>query len=163
MLCLLSLAVSIPPLHAVQWGPIQIADREIWPGQTLRFPWGGETSFESAYLDSPVFVARGTNHGPTLCITAGIHGDEINGTEIARRVFSWIDPTSLAGTMLKDSPIRRQTDVLVVGIRHGNQRAQFNPPADAAPQAGDTLLVLGKGENLRRLEQLALGHRKHQP
>jgi len=68
--------------------------------------------------------------------------------------------SSLAGTMLKDSPIRRQTDVLVVGIRHGDQRAQFNPPADAAPQAGDTLLVLGKGENLRRLEQLALGHRR---
>ncbi len=118
MLCLLSLAVSITPLHAVQWGPIQIADREIWPGQTLRFPWGGETSFESAYLDSPVFVARGTNYGPTLCITAGIHGDEINGTEIARRVFSWIDPTSLAGTMLVFPMVN------AAGVRTGNRYMQ---------------------------------------
>jgi predicted deacylase len=118
LFCLLSLLVTITPLHAVQWGPIQIADREIWPGQMLRFPWGGETSFESAYLDSPVFVARGSNYGPTLCITAGIHGDEINGTEIARRVFSWIDATSLAGTILVFPMVN------AAGVRTGNRYMQ---------------------------------------
>ena len=85
---------------AVQWGPVEVAGRKIWPGETLRFPYGGETSFESAYLDAPVFVARGVKHGPALCITAGIHGDEINGTEIARRAFSWIDPKNLSGNVI---------------------------------------------------------------
>ena len=85
---------------AEQWGPVTVAGRDIWPGDSQRFPYGGETSFESAFLDAPVFVARGARHGPALCITAGIHGDEINGTEIARRAFSWIDPDSLSGTVI---------------------------------------------------------------
>ena len=49
---------------AAQWGPVEVAGRKIWPGETLRFPYGGESSFESAYLDAPVFVARGSRHGP---------------------------------------------------------------------------------------------------
>ena len=94
------LAAASAPAFAEQWGPIKIAGREVWPGDTQRVPYGGETSFESAFLDAPVFVARGRKRGPTLCFTAGIHGDEINGTEIARRAFSWIDPESLSGTVV---------------------------------------------------------------
>jgi len=115
---LLVLAVTTPALQAAQWGPIQMADREIWPGQPLRFPWGGETSFEGAYLDAPVFVARGTRYGPTLCITAGIHGDEINGTEIARRAFSWIDPATLSGTVIVFPMVN------AAGVRTGNRYMQ---------------------------------------
>jgi len=111
-------ATVISSIQAAQWGPVEIAGREIWPGQTLRFPYGGETSFESAYLDTPVFVARGSRHGPTLCITAGIHGDEINGTEIARRAFSWIDPESLAGTVIVFPMVN------AAGVRTGNRYMQ---------------------------------------
>ena len=106
------------PAQAAQWGPITVAGREIWPGQTLRFPYGGETSFESAYLDAPVFVARGERYGPTLCITAGIHGDEINGTEIARRAFSWIDPAELSGTVIVFPMVN------AAGVRTGNRYMQ---------------------------------------
>jgi len=115
----LLLAVGLPAnSQAAQWGPLNIAGREIWPGQTLRFPWGGETSFESAYLDTPVFVARGNLEGPTLCITAGIHGDEINGTEIARRAFSWIDPQQLSGTVVVFPMVN------AAGVRTGNRYMQ---------------------------------------
>jgi len=103
---------------AVQWGPVEVAGRKIWPGETLRFPYGGETSFESAYLDAPVFVARGSRHGPSLCITAGIHGDEINGTEIARRAFSWIDPKELSGTVIVFPMVN------AAGVRSGNRYMQ---------------------------------------
>jgi predicted deacylase len=115
---ILLLAVLPGSIQAAQWGPINVAGREIWPGQTLRFPWGGETSFESAYLDSPVFVARGATQGPTLCVTAGIHGDEINGTEIARRAFSWIDPQLLAGTVVVFPMVN------AAGVRTGNRYMQ---------------------------------------
>ena len=119
VLCFMVLGAAFPaPAQAAPWGPINIAGREVWPGQTLRFPWGGETSFESAYLDSPVFVARGTRQGPTLCITAGIHGDEINGTEIARRAFSWVDPQSLAGTVVVFPMVN------AAGVRTGNRYMQ---------------------------------------
>jgi len=105
-------------VFAAQWGPVEVASRKIWPGETLRFPYGSETSFESAYLDAPVFVARGTRYGPALCITAGIHGDEINGTEIARRAFSWIDPKELSGTVIVFPMVN------AAGVRSGNRYMQ---------------------------------------
>ncbi|MEJ8569319.1 succinylglutamate desuccinylase/aspartoacylase family protein [Elongatibacter sediminis] len=115
---LLGLALLPLTSSAVQWGPIEVAGREIWPGQSQRFPYGGETSFESAYLDAPVFVARGVRYGPTLCVTAGIHGDEINGTEIARRTFSWVDPEALTGTMVVFPMVN------AAGVRTGNRYMQ---------------------------------------
>jgi len=116
---LIALLLLAPhPVHAARWGPVIVAGQEVWPGQSLRFPYGGETSFESMFLDSPVFVARGTRLGPTLCITAGIHGDEINGTEIARRVFSWVDPTTLAGTVIVFPMVNAS------GVRTGNRYMQ---------------------------------------
>lgn len=112
LVLLLMDAASAP---AAQWGPITVAGREIWPGDSRRYPYGGETSFESAFLEAPVFVARGARQGPTLCITAGIHGDEINGTEIARRAFSWIDPKALAGTVIAFPMVNAS------GVRTGNR------------------------------------------
>lgn len=114
-LCIwLSVLVATPAL-AEQWGPITVAGREIWPGDSQRYPYGGETSFESSFLEAPVFVARGRRAGPALCITAGIHGDEINGTEIARRAFSWIDPESLSGTVIAFPMVN------AAGVRTGNR------------------------------------------
>lgn len=107
--------VASTSAFAAQWGAITVAGREIWPGESKRYPYGGETSFESAFLEAPVFVARGRRAGPALCITAGIHGDEINGTEIARRAFSWIDPESLAGTVIAFPMVN------AAGVRTGNR------------------------------------------
>lgn len=39
-------------------------------------------------LDMPVFVYKGKEKGPNLLLTAGIHGDEINGIVILRRLIS---------------------------------------------------------------------------
>jgi len=94
------LLIAVLPAFAAQWGPVTVAGRDVWPGESKRYPYGGESSFEQSFIDAPVFVARGRTVGPTLCITAGIHGDEINGTEIARRAFSWIDAEALSGTVI---------------------------------------------------------------
>ena len=39
-------------------------------------------------IDLPVFVFRGTAPGPNLLLSAGIHGDEINGIEVVRRLIN---------------------------------------------------------------------------
>lgn len=39
-------------------------------------------------IDLPVFVYRARKEGPSLLLTAGIHGDEINGIEVIRRMIS---------------------------------------------------------------------------
>ena len=39
-------------------------------------------------IEVPIIVERGKKEGPTLLITAGIHGNEINGVEIVRQIVS---------------------------------------------------------------------------
>lgn len=39
-------------------------------------------------IDIPVYVFNAKSAGPTILIQAGLHGDEINGIEIVRRMIS---------------------------------------------------------------------------
>lgn len=38
-------------------------------------------------IDTPMYIYRAKKEGPTLALMAGMHGDEINGMEIVRRVL----------------------------------------------------------------------------
>jgi predicted deacylase len=92
-----------------KWGAFEIIGQTIAPGEKKKFKLMPTQRFESAYVDVPVFVARGTAPGPTLGITSAIHGDEINSVEIARRVFDEIAVKALRGTLV----------VLPIINRHG--------------------------------------------
>ena len=48
----------------------------------------------------PVHVLHGPRPGPTIFISAAIHGDELNGVEIIRRVLKTLQPGNIAGTLL---------------------------------------------------------------
>jgi uncharacterized protein len=48
----------------------------------------------------PVHVVHGVEPGPTLFLSAAIHGDELNGVEIIRRVLRTLQPGQLHGTLL---------------------------------------------------------------
>jgi predicted deacylase len=98
---LVALLVLCPaPSPAADWGAVEIANERIAPGELRRFTYHGERSFEGSFVDFPVFVARGVQPGPTLCVTSGIHGDEVNSVEIARRVFAEVEPSELSGTLV---------------------------------------------------------------
>lgn len=100
-------AMALTPGY--NWGAFQILDHSITPGAKKKFELMPNLRFENAYVDMPVFVARGTSPGPTLCVTSAIHGDEINSVEIARRVFETISARDLGGTLV----------VLPIINRHG--------------------------------------------
>lgn len=100
---------------ADDWGALELLGREVSPGSSQRFPFVPDRTFEASYLNMPVFVARGSTAGPTLCMTAGVHGDELNGVEIARRAFSEIDAGSLRGTVIALPAINAE------GVRTGNR------------------------------------------
>lgn len=51
-------------------------------------------------LKMPVQVVRGKKPGPTLFVSAAIHGDEINGVEIVRRVLGYKGLEKLRGTLI---------------------------------------------------------------
>lgn len=48
----------------------------------------------------PVLVARGKKDGPTLGITAAVHGNELNGIPIIQELFKDIDFENLRGTVV---------------------------------------------------------------
>lgn len=67
--------------------PIVIAGTEVQPGAHVRLeiPVGRRVSGNELAL--PVEVIHGAEPGPRLFLCAAIHGDEINGVEIIRRVL----------------------------------------------------------------------------
>lgn len=48
----------------------------------------------------PVVAIRGAADGPTAYLQAGIHGDEVTGIEVCRRVMASLDPEEVRGTVV---------------------------------------------------------------
>lgn len=66
---------------------MQIHNLTIEPGQntSVKLPIGRLPSGESIAMELKVY--RALKEGPVVFITAGIHGDEVNGVEILRRII----------------------------------------------------------------------------
>jgi predicted deacylase len=103
---------------------LELLGRTVEAGESLKFSIIEDDSFEASYLDAPLWVAHGNRSGPTLCITAAIHGDEINGVEIARRVFAATDPDRLSGTLIVLPAIN--ADGFRTGRRYLTDRRDLN-------------------------------------
>lgn len=80
--------------------PITVGEVTVRPGRTARFelpfarlPTGTEASL-------PVAVVNGRYSGPHVWVSAAIHGDEINGIEIIRRVLKRVDARHLHGALV---------------------------------------------------------------
>jgi predicted deacylase len=48
----------------------------------------------------PVIIVNGKKGGPTLCVSAGIHGDEYPGMEAIHRLTRMLNPQTLRGTLI---------------------------------------------------------------
>ncbi|NLB13146.1 MAG: succinylglutamate desuccinylase/aspartoacylase family protein, partial [Gammaproteobacteria bacterium] len=81
-------------------GPFEILGASVLPGKRARLEWNAGMSFSGGEVVSPVVVVHGVRPGPVLCLTAGVHGDELNGVEIARRVVNEVEPGDLGGTLV---------------------------------------------------------------
>ncbi len=80
--------------------PLMLLNAEVAPGTYQRLSWSATELFEGVPVDSPVLVVNGTLAGPTLCLTAAVHGDELNGIEIVRRVMHNLNPQKVAGAVV---------------------------------------------------------------
>lgn len=57
-------------------------------GESKRLNFNIARLFTDTNVEVPVFIERSEHPGPTVLITAGIHGDEVNGMEIVREIIS---------------------------------------------------------------------------
>ncbi len=48
----------------------------------------------------PVRVVHGRDDGPTVWLSAAIHGDEVVGVEVIRQVLAGLDPKTFRGTLV---------------------------------------------------------------
>jgi hypothetical protein len=85
---------------SVPWDLVTLLGQTVAPGDRRRLSLRAGESFAGDAVDIPVLVIRGTTPGPTLCFVAGVHGDELNGIEIVRKVFEEITPRDLSGMLL---------------------------------------------------------------
>jgi len=73
---------------------------DLEPGTLTRLTWNASESLYGASIPTPVLVAEGTEPGRTLCVTAAVHGDEINGIETVRQLMYSINPERLTGRVI---------------------------------------------------------------
>ena len=70
------------------------------PGSELATNLTISESYSGQGVTIPAFVWRGAGSGPTVCITAAVHGDEINGTGSIRHVIRERPFHLTAGTLV---------------------------------------------------------------
>ena len=94
---------------------LSLMGTELQPGSAERLSWSATELFEGVPVSTPILAVNGAKPGPILCLTAAVHGDELNGIEIVRRVLHDIDPKKLSGAVI-GVPI-----VNVQGFRRGSR------------------------------------------
>ncbi len=80
--------------------PLALLNTVVPPAQTMRLSWQPNQTLDGLSQPTPVLVVNGAQGGPTLCLTAAVHGDELNGIEIVRRILHGINPEKLSGAVI---------------------------------------------------------------
>lgn len=89
-----------PLVEYVPATTFELLGSEVRPGIATRLAWTPGIQIAGLSQPTPVLVVNGERAGPTLCLTGAIHGDELNGIEIIRRVMYDLDPESLTGRVV---------------------------------------------------------------
>ena len=81
--------------HSITIGNVTVA-----PGERASINLPIADLYTGASLSMPVKVVNGRRAGPVMFVSAAIHGDELNGVEVVRRLLRQKSLDSLRGTLL---------------------------------------------------------------
>lgn len=65
-----------------------ILNEKIAPGESKTINFSFAKLYTATKVEIPIIIERALAPGPTVLLTAGIHGDEINGVEIVRQIIA---------------------------------------------------------------------------
>jgi voltage-gated potassium channel len=74
--------------------------------------------------------------------------------DIQMEEFPVTKGSPLANVMLKDSGLRQKYELIIIAIKRPDGNMIFNPSFEAVMNVGDTLIAMGKTENLLDLEKI---------
>lgn len=138
-----------PRIDPKEMQPWRMLGSVVEPGSFSKLRWVSGESFVGQSTHTPVLVKHGVKPGPVLCLTGAIHGDELNGIEVIRRIVAEVDPKQLSGTIIgvpivnlsgfargsRYLPDRRDLNRFFPGSRRGSNASRiaysfFNEVAD---------------------------------
>lgn len=102
----------------------KLAGQDILPGTKKTILYPAPNIHTQVKIEVPVHVFHGKKAGPKLFIVSGIHGDELNGIEIIRRVQEHIHPAHLAGTLITIPAVNIHS--LIMQTRYFTDRRDLN-------------------------------------
>jgi len=79
--------------------PVSVGGVEVAPGTRERIQIPVARYVTGEWLNLPVEVIHGARPGPFVWMSGAIHGDELDGVEIARGVAESLSPARLSGTV----------------------------------------------------------------
>ncbi|MCH7659585.1 MAG: succinylglutamate desuccinylase/aspartoacylase family protein [Euryarchaeota archaeon] len=80
--------------------PFVYSGGTVAPGETANIRYTVSETYLGDPVRIPVTIVNGNKPGPTACLTAATHGDELNGIEVVRAVaYEW-DHADLHGTIV---------------------------------------------------------------
>lgn len=102
--------VSIPPPEVsaevskeaatIEPSMFELLGQTVPKNESAILSWRLESGLDSGSAPVSVLVVNGKEAGPTLCLTAAVHGDELNGIEIVRRIVHETKPDKLKGVIV---------------------------------------------------------------
>ena len=75
-------------------------DAEVDPGEVRHVQYEVGETYLGRPVELPVTIINGEHAGPRLCLSAAIHGDEVNGVKVLQEVADRYDPANLHGTIV---------------------------------------------------------------
>ncbi|AWL10644.1 hypothetical protein HMF8227_00136 [Saliniradius amylolyticus] len=80
--------------------PFEIAEQQVQAGTQTSIKLPVARLYNDTPMELHVEVLHGKKDGPCLLVCAAIHGDELNGIDICRRLIKKINPARMAGTLM---------------------------------------------------------------
>ncbi|MHB8632481.1 MAG: succinylglutamate desuccinylase/aspartoacylase family protein [Thermoplasmatota archaeon] len=117
----------------------RFAGKTVRPGDTVRVDLKVSETVTHQPARIPVIVTRATRPGPTVYVTSAIHGDEINGVAIVRRILDTASGHLERGTLIA-VPVGNRFG-FYAGDRYLPDRRDLNRhfPGDAAGHMADRI------------------------
>ena len=79
---------------------LTVAGAHVPPGERRDLNPLVSESYTGDRTTLPMAVVNGEGEGPTVFVTAAIHGDELNGIAICQQLLSLLDPAELRGAVI---------------------------------------------------------------